>query len=540
MIPELRAFDVQIVRHKLRHPALRQFCACLYACRNKLGDFAASEDWRRFARPLWSFHRFATAVPLPLSSAALLSAAARATIEEETQRLRRIDASAHETAAQLSELLLACTRSDIDPFGDALRAVLEVRTRCAILVPYDDESVLSALEAAVTIPPSFRLLLPNQAREHADCMREGFSLIVAGKLGNVHPAHLRAPRADISVDVLLYEWASDTTAQALAGPVLGDLAAGGASAPQYTRITEVSGGFSTPAGPATEDHTDDRSELVETRPFVLPELDLLELLPAGHSGSDESTEPVLAISLVLQGNEREQLAVLVEPDEPLTILRFSKGGLSPTEVRAADVVSGDLLVDRVGTADHKLIEQMADDMLAREGHREQLMALQRLWKELLTNQVKAAGIAEVARAIAERCEGWRPGRDRIAEWMRPDTIGPQQKQAFRAACRFLEISEIGAKEHWRAMRAIQNARIAAGKDLSQRMLERIVEECRRGSIKLEEPTAIAFGELTSTVYPVKHLRPGLRTVPRSALGFLFQIDPTTLGQAMDEETSWRE
>lgn len=532
-LPELRIFNVEIARHRLAHRPLRELCAALYGCRGTLGDFASSDDWRRFARPVWAFHNIATAAPLPLSHSALLAVAQRPAIEEAAQRLRHIEANAHQVAERILALLYECLSSDDNPLGEALANLVSASTSGAVFVPYDDQTVLSAVRNSDCCPTSCQLLSPNQEKERREHFRRGESVIVLGKLASIESAHLRAPRADIHLDVLLYEWVGDKTARELASPLLSELA-GEWAAPKgnealrfsETTVTNRGTGNDADSSPGAPD-----VKLAETRPFTLPSPDLLELLAAHRTPQGDPATPVLAISVVLAG-EGQRLMILAEPDEPVTILRHVRAELSATEIRAADLVAGDFLVDRTGTSDHNLIEQIADELLAQD--RDSLLTLQKRWKDLLIGQVARLGIPEVTKRIAEHCEGWRPGPERIVEWTRSDTIGPQQKQAFRAACRFLGISEGGAKEHWRAMRAIQSARIAAGKELSQRALDHIIDQSRKQNLHLDAPTVITFADRTSTVYPVRFLVPRLRLVPRSALGVVFR-------PATDEGvTSWHE
>lgn len=534
MIPNLRVFHVRVRRHFAAHQVLRDFCTTLYSCRAELGDAVSSDDWRRFIRPIWKFHSLAVATPLPLNHHALLTIETAQEIEREAQRVRNRIPGVGELVDRICDSLTACRCSDIDPLGDTLHAALESASAQVVLLPHDDDRVLSAIRETGRIPPAVSLLSQSRQRDQRDCLRRGLPMIVLGKLANVDPVLLRAPLGDCTVDVVLYGWASDKRASEIAGPLLSELLPGTPRAPGFARFGDDDRPSQCPScvgsHHASVPASQEAGAVPEDRPFVLPHIDLLGLARASQPDSDEQNETTLAVVLVLADEASRRAATMLELDDPVLVLRRSSEGWSPVEVRAGDVLKGDLYVQKADPADHDVIERMARESLSRDGHIDRLEALQRQWKNLLAERLKRLGIAEVTRAVSAYCEGWRPGEDRIFEWVRSDTIGPQQKQAFRAVCRFLAISDAQAKEHWRAMRAIQNARIAAGKDLSQRLLERVVVQCRVGGVSLDAPTRISIGERVTTAYPVEVVSPRMITVPRSSLGFVFSIGTVDLDQ----------
>lgn len=535
MIPDLRAFDVRVRRRFAAHQVLRDFCTTLYSCRSELDDTASSDDWRRFIRPIWRFHNLAVAVPLPLNHHALLSVETAQEIEREAGRVRNRIPGVRALVDRVCDSLSACRRSCIDPLGDLLRLALESSSTQAVLVPYDDDHVLSAIREAGAIPHAASLLSQRQQREHRDRLRRGLPMVVLGKLANIDPVLLRAPLGDCTLDVLLYAWAGDKRASEIAGPLLSELLPGTSRAPGFACF----GDDDRPAQGASSVGSHQGAELqedavLEDRPFVLPHIDLLGMARASQPDSEEQSETTRAVVLVLADEGLRRAATMLELDDPVLVLRCSREGWSPVEVRAGDVLKGDLYVEKADPADHDVIERMARESLSRDGHLERLQALQHQWKNLLAERLKREGIAEVTRAVSAHCDGWQPGEDRIFEWIRSDTIGPQQKQAFRAVCRFLAISDVQAKEHWRAMRAIHNARIAAGKDLSQRLLDRVIVECRDGGFSVDAPTRISIGERVTTAYPIEFVSPRMTIVPRSSLGFVFSIsgvDPDQWAEA---------
>lgn len=534
MIPKLRDFGVRVHRHYASHQVLRDFCATLYACRAALGDAAASDDWLRFIRPIWNFHSIATAVPLPLNHEALLSKESGEAIEREALRVRNRVAGVRDTVDHVCETLSACRRSDVNPLGETLQAMLAPASAVAVLLPYDDARVLCAIREAVAVPSSALLLSRGEQREHRDSFRRGLPLVVIGKLANVDPALLRAPLADCTIDVLLYNWANDKSASELAGPSLTEMIPDRATEPstKFVQVIDDDRPTRNVANVDVQATTQPDAMTLEARPFVLPDVDLLRAVPSATTDSEDRNEMVLALVLVLTDESARPAATLVEVDDPILVLRPSPEDWSSIEVRAIDAIKGDLYIQKTTPGDHTLIEEMADEALAREGHRDRLEAQQLEWKALLSARIKALGLPAVTRSICKHCDGWRPGQERVLEWVRSDTIGPQQKQAFRAVCRFLGISDGQANEYWRAMRAIQNARIAAGRDLSHRMLERVLEECRDRGLNFREATKISIGERATTVYPIEFVSAGIRTVARSSLGFVFPIedihlDPST-------------
>ena len=173
MIPVLRAFDVRVRRHFAAHQVLRDFCATLYSCRAALGDAASSDDWRRFIRPIWTFHNLAVAAPLPLNHHALLGIESEREIEREAGRVRNRISGARDLVDRIRDSLSACRMSGIDPLGDTLRETLESASAQAVLVPYDDNRVLSAIHEAGLIPPAVSLVSQSQQRDHRDRLRRG-------------------------------------------------------------------------------------------------------------------------------------------------------------------------------------------------------------------------------------------------------------------------------------------------------------------------------------------------------------------------------
>jgi len=525
MIPELRAFKVQVRRRFASHQPLREFCATLYSCRAELGDNIASEDWRRFIRPIWKFHNLAVAAPLPLNHHALLSLNTAQEIEREAKRLRIRMPGARNLVERISESLLACRHSDIDPLGNLLRSTLDSARPHTLLVPYDNGEVLSAIREAGNVPSTVSILSQSEQRNHRDRLRRGLPMLVLGKLANIDPVLLRAPLSDFTIEVMLYSWANDRRAAEIAGPPLSELLPGKTPGPSFASFADNDRPSRRPPSVASHQGsaTAEDNAIPDERPFVLPPLDLLGVAGSSQPDAEECSDTASAVVLVLTDEGLRLAATMLDVDEPVVVLRRFGDGWSTVETRASDILKGDLYVHKPGPADHGLIVRIARELLSRDGHVEPLESLQHQWKSLLAERVKRLGLVHVTRAICAYCEGWWPGEDRILDWIRSDTIGPQQKQAFRAVCRFLKISDAQAKEYWRAMRAIQNARIAAGKDLNQRLLERVVTECREGCLSLTAPTNISNGERVTVVYPIELVLPRIRIVPRASLGLVFSI-----------------
>lgn len=503
----------------MAHEVLRDFCAALSSCRRELGDEASTDDWRRFIRPIWKFHNLAVAAPLPLSHTALLGSEAEQEIKREANRVRSRLPSVGGLVDRICEALSACRRSDLDPLGDSLRALLPGSTH-VVLSPYDDEDVLSAIYQAGAVPAD-SIISRSHQRGQSQFLRRGLPLVVLGKLANIDPVLFRAPLADYTVHALLYDWVRDMRVSQIAGPLLSELGPRRPYAVQFARFFDDDGppeGASSglrDQSPLTSQY---EAAVEEERPFVLPDIDLLEI-PLGnrpHSVGDDTA----AVVLVLADEGPNRKAIILEVDQPVLVLRRSH---TAVEVRAADVVKGDLYVHTEGLPHHDLIEATAHDWLVKKGQLHGLMKLQNQWKASLRDMVSRLGIDAVTRGVAAHCEGWEPGADRIAEWVRDFRIGPQRKQAFSALCRFLQIPEEQAKEHWCAMRAIHNAHVKVGKDLSQDFSTSVVARLRAGRVRGDGPSNISVAGRAATVYPVASVSPRMITVSRSTVGSVFSV-----------------
>jgi hypothetical protein len=522
MIQDLRVFNVSVRRHLVSHARLREFCVLLYGCRRELGDVIACEDWRRFAQPLWRFHNRAVAVPLPLEHAAVLNTEEAQGIDREAQRVRKRILASRQLVDRLCDALGACRRADLDPIGARLRAVLEgIPDGTSILLPWDDATLLSAVRDALSLPSGISLSARVQQGEQREHLRRSGSIIVLGKLANIDPVLLRAPLCDRLINLVLYDWTSDRNAGDLAGPSLGDLLGGSPSLGRFAT-------WSDDLAPSPDDTPSlgphEQAIIREERPFVVPDLDLFDLARPQRTPIEDSGEPLPSVMLLLADERSRSSAILLELDDPVLVLRRTDEGWSRAEVRAADMLTGDVYVQKTDPKDQDLIERLARESLIPGGNLERLEAQQLEWKSLLAECLKRLGPASVTSGIASYCEGWQPGEDRVIEWARSGTMGPQQRQAFRAVCRFLAIPEAKAKEHWRAMRAIHNAHVAAGKELSQRVLNHVVEQCRAGSVNTDGATRFEIGGRAAMVYPVKLVARQISRVPRSSLGFVFPLN----------------
>lgn len=506
MIPRLRDYSIQVRRFRYAHRALHEFCHLLYGCRAELGEFASNPAWRRFVEQVWDFHNRSMVSPLRLSEPSLLSEAEAHFIVLNAGAIELRYPAAATLVGHVRDAIAACRASPEPGLADAM-ALVEDGAYDVVLVGCNDETFVDVICDSLGRTPPLGVLSRRAQQRARERLRAGVKGLVLGKLAHVEPSLLRAPLGDMTLDVLQYDWVQDVDASGAGGPTLAALREGDHTGPsRHLRVEDR-------VVHATETGGADPGTILEVRPFEGP--DLWTAFQSVPGSVDDDRTAVPALLTVLSGPDRELLATLLQSETTVDVVRGARSGraLVADDISPLQLRPGDLLITRGDPEDQEAISSLGLEMLKERGLAESAARLTKEWKQLLQQRIEASGLSIVTHEIASRCSPWRPQTQHVENWADESTLGPQQKQAFRAVCAYLGVSDVRTSEYWRAIKTIHNMRIAAGRALNKRMLDQVLLSLAELGAPVNRSTTLENAGRAVTIYPVEFIARHTQDVP---------------------------